>query len=104
MKKTRYTVELPGAVKALPNEFKNIPEVFSVIRKMFKLTNFHFCVIYENGQYLQKVINPKFRQVNSNTFLEVHSNGMFTDAFILNENGEKQYYINDGIFYKNKNN
>jgi hypothetical protein len=102
--KTRYSIELPGAVKSLPNEFKNIPEVFSVIRKMFKLTNFHFCIIYENGKYFKKVINPKFRRVTDQTFLNAHNTGMFTDAFILNENGEKQYYLNDGIFYKNKNN
>lgn len=104
MKKTRYKLELPGAVKAMPNEYKNIVEVFSVINKMFKLTNFHFVVIYENDKFLKKVVNPKFRQVSSNTFLNAHNTGMFTDAFILNENGVKQYYLNDGIFYKNKNN
>ncbi len=102
--KPKYSVQLPGAIKALPNEFKTIPETFAVIKKMFKLTNFHFCVIYENGKFLKKVINPKFRQVSSDTFLKAHTTGMFTDAFILNENGIKQYYLNDGIFYKNKNN
>ena len=102
MKKTVYTINLPGAVRAVPNKFDNIVDVFTVIYKMFKLTNFHFCIIYENGEYLKKVVNPKFRQVTADQFLDAHKTGMFDDAFICNDQGEKQYWLNDYYFYKNK--
>ena len=95
MKRIKYTIEIPGTIKVLPNEYKNIVEVYGVIRRLFQRSKFHFCIIKENGEFFRKVINPRFRQVNDKDFLNAHNTGLFSNAFIINENGNKQYFIKD---------
>jgi hypothetical protein len=93
--KTKYSLEIPGAIKALPNEYKNIVEVYGIILRLFRRSKFHFVIIKCNGEFFRKVINPRYRKVTDEEFLKAHNTGLFSDAFILNEFGEKQYYIKD---------
>lgn len=91
--KPRYHIELPGKME-IPTHYTNIVEVFSIAKKLFDHGH-KFCVIKQNGDFLQKLVNPKYRQVTNDEWLDKHTSGNFRDAFIINENGQNNYYIKD---------
>lgn len=87
-----YQIELPGSVK-IPKNYKNIVEVYATIGKLIKYDSSKYFVIYENDKFFRKVINPKYNRVTNEQWMQAHNAGHFKDAFILVDNGQKEYYI-----------
>ena len=86
-----YTIKL-SPDQELPVSYSNLIKCISDVGKLFKRGNFKYLLIYENDKLLKTLVNPKFRQVNEEYFL----NGIFDHGFLLrNENNDLKFYVKD---------
>lgn len=88
----KYEIELPGQIK-IPTKYKNIVDTYAVIAKLIKYDSSKFFIIYQDDKFFRKVINPRYIRVTNDEWMSAHNTGHMRDAFILVDNGEKEYYI-----------
>jgi len=84
-----YTIQLPDFTE-LPINYNNLIKCLSDVGKLFKRSNIKFLLVYENDKLLKKLVNPRFRKVDKETFFS----GFYEEGFIIKDQVE-EYYINN---------
>lgn len=84
-----YTIKLPGN-QELPVTYNNLIKCISDVGKLFKRGNIKFIIIYQDNKILKKLVNPRFKKVNKETFFA----GFYEEGFILKDD-TTEYYINN---------
>lgn len=83
-----YTIKLPANME-IPKKYKSIIDTYCDVGKLFKKGKYKFVLIYEDGNFLKKLINPRFKEVSEIEFRE----GFYLDGFILDQDGKAEFYI-----------
>jgi hypothetical protein len=84
-----YTIKLSHG-EELPVSYTNLIKCFCDVGKLFKRSNIKFLLVYENDKLLKKLVNPRFRKVDKETFFS----GFYEEGFIIKDQVE-EYYINN---------
>lgn len=84
-----YTIKL-SPDQELPLSYKNLLHCICDCGKLFKRANIKFLLIYENDKLLKKLVNPRFRKVDKETFF----GGFYEEGFIIKDQIQ-EYYINN---------
>ena len=84
-----YTIKL-SPDQELPVSYSNLIKCISDVGKLFKRGNFKYLLIYENDKLLKKLVNPKYRKVDKETFFA----GFYQEGFIIKDD-TTEYYINN---------
>lgn len=84
-----YTIKLSPS-EELPVSYNNLIKCFCDVGKLFKRSNIKFLLVYENDKLLKKLVNPKYRKVDKETFFA----GFYQEGFIMKDKTE-EYYIHN---------